>query len=468
MKNINQIIQVALSAFCIAATIGISHAQDASFKVPEYEKFTLPNGLTVYLMEQHEVPTINVSAIVPAGAIYDGEQSGLASLTAAGLQHGTKSFTKSQIEEELDFIGARMNTYASKEYAGISSKFASKDQDKVMPILVDVLTRPVFDEEEFVKEQKRVLSGLERAKESPRSVINAYWDKFLFDDHVYGNAVSGSPLTVGAFKAEDLRSFYKANYSPTGSAIAMVGAFDTEQMKQKISDLFKHWENNGEQKPNVAAHPVPEVASNRVLLVNKEDARETTFLIGGMGVQRDNPDYVAIQVVNTVFGGRFTSWLNDELRVNSGLTYGANSNFNPLKNSGTFAISTFTANNTTEETIDLALQVLDRLHTQGIDDETLTSAKNYVKGQFPPKYETSGQLAGLLTQMFWYDFDESYINNFQSNVEGLTTGKAKDIVKQYFPKENLQFLLIGKADEIRPIAAKLGDVTEKDIKSDGF
>jgi zinc protease len=205
-----------------------------------------------------------------------------------------------------------------------------------------------------------------------------------------------------------------------------------------------------------------------VLLVNKEDARETTFLIGGMGVQRDNPDYVAIQVVNTVFGGRFTSWLNDELRVNSGLTYGANSNFNPLKNSGTFAISTFTANNTTEETIDLALQVLDRLHTQGIDNETLTSAKNYVKGQFPPKYETPGQLAGLLTQMFWYDFDESYINNFQSNVEGLTTGKAKEIVEQYFPKENLQFLLIGKADEIKPIAAKLGDVTEKDIKSDGF
>lgn len=468
MKKINQILWVAVTALCISASIGVSHAQDASFKVPEYEKFILPNGLTVYLMEQHEVPTISVSAIVPAGAIYDGKQSGLASLTASGLLHGTKNFTKSQIEEELDFIGARMNTYASKEYAGISSKFASKDQDKVLPILVEVLTSPVFDELEFAKEQKRVLSRLERDKESPRSVIDSYWDKFLFDEHVYGNAVSGSPSTVGVFKAADLQSFYTANYSPNGSALAIVGAFDTPQMKQKISELFQNWETKEKQQSDIAIQPVSSFNSNRVLLVNKEDARETTFQIGSLGVKRDNPDYVAIQVVNTVFGGRFTSWLNDELRVNTGLTYGAGSYFSPLKNSGTFEISTFTANETTEETIDRTLQVLDRLHTEGIDDETLTSAKNYVKGQFPPKYETSGQLASLLTQMFWYDFDESYINNFQSNVEGLTTAKAKEIVGQYFPKENLQFLLIGKAEDIRPIASKLGTVTEKDIKADGF
>ena len=204
------------------------------------------------------------------------------------------------------------------------------------------------------------------------------------------------------------------------------------------------------------------------MLINKEDARETTFLIGGLGIRRDNPDYVAIDVVNTVFGGRFTSWLNDELRVNSGLTYGANSRFTPLKNSGTFAVSTFTATKTTGQTIDKALEVLDRLHKNGIDDETLTSAKNYVKGQFPPRYETAGQLAGLLTQMFWYGFDESYINNFQNNVDGLTSAKAKEIIAKYFPKDKLQFVLVGKSADIKKIAEKYGPVTEKQIKADGF
>jgi predicted Zn-dependent peptidase len=239
-------------------------------------------------------------------------------------------------------------------------------------------------------------------------------------------------------------------------------------MKARLETLFRPWKASVGLKKNEAAAAVLPAATNRVLLVNKEDARETTLLIGGLGIRRDNPDFVAIEVVNTVFGGRFTSWLNDELRVNSGLTYGANSRFTPLKNSGTFAISTFTANKTTEATIDKSLQVLDSLHKKGFDDKTLASAKNYVKGQFPPRYETAGQLAGLLTQMFWYGFDESFINNFQSNVDGLTAAKSKEIINKYFPKDNLQFVLVGKSEEIRKIAQKYGAVTEKEIKEDGF
>src|SRR5690606_33402232 len=106
----------------------------------------------------------------------------------------------------------------------------------------------------------------------------------------------------------------------------------------------------------------------------------------------------------------------------------------------------FTANKTTAATIDKALQVLDSLHKNGFDDKTLASAKNYVKGQFPPRYETSGQLAGLLTQMFWYGFDESFINNFEKNVDGLSIAKSKEIINKYFPKDKLQFVVIGKSD----------------------
>lgn len=464
LKNI----LVALIAVASFAPLGNAQTKSGAFKLPAYEKFTLPNGLSVYLMEQHEVPVISVSAIVPAGAIYDGEKSGLASMTASGLQYGTKSFTKEKIETELDFIGARLNTYANKESAGLSARFAGKDQDKVFPILKEVLADPVFNEQEFEKEKKRVLSDLERAKESPRNVIGDYWDKFMFGNHVYGNAVSGNPATVGKFKVTDLKTFYNANYNPAGSALAIVGDFNSKIMKAKISKLFSGWKKLQTAQQNLASSPVPAIQSNRVLLVNKDDARETTFLIGGPGIRRDNPDYVALQVVNTVFGGRFTSWLNDELRVNSGLTYGARSSFAPLKNAGTFSISTFTASKTTEPAIDKALEVLKRLHEKGIDEETLASAKNYVKGQFPPNYETSGQLAGLLTQMFWYGFDESFINNFQSNVDNLTSAKTKEIINKYFPKDKLQFVLVGKADEIKKIAEKYGPVTVKQIKADGF
>lgn len=455
MKRIN--ILILFSALFVLQ----SHAQD--FKLPPYQKFTLKNGLTVYLMEQHEVPVINVSVILPAGAIYDGEKAGLASLTASGLKYGTVNFPKTKLDEELDFIGATINTFASKESASLSAKFAAKDKDKVINIIKEILTQPVFDNTEFEKEKKRVLVGLEQAKESPRAVIGSYFDKFMYGDHVYGNIVQGKISTVSALTADDLKKFYKENYIPNGSAIAIAGDFNTIDMKSLITKLFTSWPAGKQSQANLAAKPITNPGGNRVLLINKDDAKETTFYIGAPGISRNNPDYVAIEVVNTLFGGRFTSMLNDELRVNTGLTYGANSRFNPLKNAGTFAISTFTASKNTEAAIDKALEVLNKLHNTDID---ITSAKNYVKGQFPPRYETSGQLANLLTQMFWYGFNESFINNFQKNVDGLTIEKARQIITKYFPKDKLQFVIVGKAADIKKIIEKYGPVTETNINEE--
>jgi predicted Zn-dependent peptidase len=441
-------------------------AQTGTFRLPSYEKLMLKNGLTVYLMEQHEVPLISVSAIFPAGAIYDSaHKSGLAALTAKALLHGTKTKTKVQIEEELDYIGASVNTYASKEAAGLTAKFAAKDGEKVLRLISELLLAPTFPPAEFEKEKKLALAGLDQAKESPRNVIGQYYDQLLYGNHVYANPENGRSSTVARLTAADARRFYQRNYIPNGSAISVVGDFSTAEMKSRLTRLLEGWAR-GQVPVNAANAALAPVADPRVMLVNKNDARETTFYIGGPGVPRNNPDYVAIEVVNTLFGGRFTSWLNDELRVNTGLTYGAYSNFSRLKSAGTFAISTFTATKNTEAAIDKTLEVLQRLHTQGIDEKTLTSAKNYVKGQFPPRYETSGQLAGLLTQMFWYGFDESFINNFQKTVDELTVDKAKQIVSKYFPKGNLQFVLIGKGDDIRKIAAKYGKVTEVQIKED--
>ncbi|WP_290709680.1 insulinase family protein, partial [Flavihumibacter sp. CACIAM 22H1] len=167
-----------------------------AFKLPAYQKFTLKNGLTVYLMEQHEVPMISVSAILPAGAIFDGQQAGLASLTAAALQHGTKSYSKQELDGAIDFIGASLSSYANKEYAGLSSSFASKDMEKMMGILSEVLTAPRFDTSEFSKEKRRTLIRLDQLKESPRNVIGPYFDQFLYGDHVYGTIVSGTTASV--------------------------------------------------------------------------------------------------------------------------------------------------------------------------------------------------------------------------------------------------------------------------------
>ena len=454
---------IYILAICLFTSIA-SNAQ--SYKLPQYEKFKLKNGLTVYLMEQHEVPIISVSAILPAGAIYDGEKSGLASLTATALKHGTQNFNKSKLDEELDFLGASIGTSASKESASLSARMAAKDKDKVLNLFKEVLLQPTFDAAEFEKEKKRLLVSLEQQKESPRSVIGSQFDKFLYGDHVYGNIVQGKISTVTALTADDVKKFYAENYLPEGSAISVAGDFKTAEMKTMITNLFSEWKKGTKPQVNLASKLINKPTKQQVLLVNKDDAKETTFIIGAPGISRNNPDFVAVDVINTLFGGRFTSMLNDELRVNTGLTYGANSRFTALKNGGSFVISTFTAGKTTEPAIDKALEVLNKLHKDGIDEKGLTSAKNYVKGQFPPRYETAGQLANLMTQMFWYNFDESFINNFEKNVDGLTLDKAKEIIAKYFPKDKLQFVLVGKSADIKKIAEKYGPVTEVQIKEE--
>jgi zinc protease len=451
----------------LLAIIPVSVMAQNNFKVPSYEKFKLKNGLTIYLMEQHEVPLINVSAVFDAGSIHDGASYGLAGLTADGLLFGTNKYSKAQIEEMTDFVGASVSTYASKDNSGLTSSFAVKDQDKLFDIIQQVIMYPVFDASEFNKHKERTLLELDQQKESPRSVIGNYFNTLVFKNFPYSTPGNGIKSTVEKISADDARTFYKNNYTTGKGAIAIVGDFKTADMKKRITSMFGKWKTT-ESRMIKRVAPDLEFDKSRVLLVNKDDARETTFLIGGKGIDYSSNDYVPVLVVNTILGGRFTSWLNDALRVNSGLTYGANSRFSRYKYAGTFAISTFTKNSTTVPAVDIALGVLDSLHKSGIDETTLASAKAYVKGDFPPNYESSGALADLLTDMFVYNFDESYINTFQTKVDNLTTSQVKEIIANYFPKDKLQFVMIGKASEIKEQVKKYGEVTQKEIKEEGF
>jgi predicted Zn-dependent peptidase len=462
MRNKN----IALSLLgLLIAVANIASAQD--FKLPKYEKVKLPNGLTLYLMEQHEVPLISTSMVFPAGTIYEpAGKAGLAGVTADALMFGAGNRSKQQIEEELDFVGANLNTWANKETGNIYASFAKKDTDLVLGIIKDMLVKPQFNAEEWQKLQTRRSAEYDQMKESPRSVINDYYDAFVFAGHPYAMSSSGTKAGLESITTDDIRQFYQ-QYSPKQAAMAVVGDFNSKEMKKRVENLFKDWKPKTSAKP-VKLEATSQPSSSRVLLVNKPDARETTFYIGGPGVKRSNPDYVSIQVLNTILGGRFTSWLNDELRVNSGLTYGARSSFGSFKEGGKFVISTFTKNESTEEAVDLALKTYGRMHGQGIDEATLESAKNYVQGQYPPRYETAGSLASLLTDMYWYGFDENFINTFQEKVGKLDVAEANRIANTYFPKENLQFVLIGKAEDLRELAKKWGEVTEKEITADGF
>gem|GEM_PF-119252 len=453
---------LALAGVCAAGA-----AQAADFRLPAFETATLPNGLTLYLMERHEVPLVAVRAVVKAGAVNDARQAGLADLTGDALLLGTAHHSKAQIDEAFDFRGATLAEATSPDASTIAASFKREDGAALLPLFAEVVRAPSFDRQELAKLQARKVNELKQAKERPRSVVLNYFRAMLYGAAPYANPPAGTTATMAALTQGHVQSFHQRFYRPDNAALVVVGDFKAAEMKAQLASLFGSWQASG-PAPAAQDNGQPAAPKARVWLVDKPDAIETTFLIGGPGIARNDPDYVPLQVLNTVLGGRFTSWLNDELRVNSGLTYGARSEFMPLTQSGVFAISSFTALPKTEAALDLALKTYQRLWDQGIDAATLESAKAYVKGQFPPRFETSAQLAGLLGEMYVSKVDRAQIDHFMRDVDSLTPARAKELVARHFPRQNLQLVLIGKAEAIRKLAAKYGAVTELEIGADGF
>jgi len=460
IKTIKKIFTTCL--LCIVA----NNAVYASFKLPKYETYTLKNGLQVYLMQQSEVPMIDMSLVIKAGSINDGKTYGLANLTGEAVQFGTATMSKADVEDAMAFVGAELSSITSKEMTRLSLSFAKRDIEQLLPIFSALALTPSFDKSEFNKFKSRFLSLLTQRKESPRGVISDAFNRLYFGQHPYGNPLSGDEESVSKLKLDDVKGFYKNFYTPKNSALVIVGDFNKTTIKTTVNKYFGLWK--GEQPKSDLVPFISAPQQSNVLLINKEDAIETTFYIGGKGISANHPDAVAVQVINTILGGRFTSWLNDELRVNSGLTYGARSRFNSYQYAGSFTISTFTKKATTFEAIDLAKKTYQRLWEKGIDKETLDSAKAYVKGQFPPRYETSTQLSRLLARMWALDLDNSFINDFETNVDSMDVAKANEVARRVFPAKNLQYVLVGKASDIRDKAKSYGQLKEVDIKDLSF
>jgi zinc protease len=466
----NKRMLVLFMSLFIGLAVLQSEAQESlSFEVPEYTVETLDNGLTVYLMERRAVPLIYVNMVFDAGAINDGDSYGLANLTADALMFGAGERSKAEIEELVDFYGASLGSGGGSESAEVNASFATEDAEVFFPLLKDVVLAPRFDEEEFAKHVSLLKMRLERAKESPNAVIGTYYNKFIYGDHPYGNPVSGTIPSVSEITLESVKQFYNSYYRPETAAIILVGDFETAAMLETVKQYFGEWEVSTPEpaRADVSFDSAP-YEKSRVLIIDKPDSVQTTFVIGCKGVAMSHADFVGINLVNTILGGRFTSWLNTELRIKSGLSYGARSNWDMRKEGGVFAASSFTATPTTGKALELAVATLKRLHETGIDAETLQSGKNYTKGNFPRSYESPGQLANLLTSMHVYGLDDSFINDFYAKLDAVTAEKVESIIAEHYPAESFQIVLAGKAEAIKDIAAEFGDVTVVSIYDDEY
>ena len=447
----------------------VAASAGADVALPEYERVELENGVVLLLSEKHDVPLVGLEAHVRGGAIQDPDGlNGLANLLAGMLEKGAAERDAASFAEAVGAVGGKLSATAGLESIRISADFMARDAELMIELVTDMLRRPTLDADEMTRLRDRAVNLIKAAKGSnPGNLLPGYGSAFLFGEHPYGNPIGGSEESLARITHEDLLAFYENHVGGDRLIVAAVGDFNAEAMKIRLAEAFGDWQGAAAE---AEAAPVAEKhVGRKVLLIDKPGATQTYFWLGNIGVAVDYPLRAELNLANTVFGGRFTSMLNTELRVKAGLTYSARSVLMRPATPGSVVISSFTETGTTSEAIDLALEVLDELRDSGIDEDTIDSARNYIMGQFPVRLETASQLAAQFAMLERYGLDMAFVNDYVESlgvVDAMTI--AATISAVYPSTEDLVFILIGDAALIREAASQYGPITEMSISEPRF
>lgn len=454
--------------FAVLLAVMAPLASAAGIKLPEYETLKLDNGTTVLLMRKPDVPLIAAQVVVRGGALADADgKEGTASILAELMSKGAGKRDALGFAQALDGVGGRLNLAAGREAIYASAEFLARDADLMLSLLADALQRPTLAAAEFDKLRTRAIQSLAAAKDGdPRNLITTYGQAWLFRGHPYGRPAEGDERSLAALTLEDLKAFYRDQMGGDRTTIAIAGDFDPAAMRKALQGTFGTWRKAAGTLPEVA--PKLRETGRRVLLVDKPGATQTYFWAGNVGVSEHDPARAAQDLVQTVFGGRFTSMLNTELRIKSGLSYGASASLQRYAQPGGAAFSSFTRTDATGQALDLAFATLARLHAEGIDAETLASAKRYVLGQFAPDYETAAQLSSAIAELDLYGQSRERIDGYGAEIEAATPADVAAARAVFAAGDNTLLVAIGDAAKIRDAVAKYGPVTEMKIADPGF
>ena len=446
-----------------------SPARALEVNLPTHERVELPNGAVLILSEKRDVPLVGLEAIVRGGAVTDPDGlNGLASLLATAMQYGAGARDAAAFAEAVEAVGGELDTSAGLEALYISADFMARDAELMIELVADMLQRPTLAEDDVNKLRDRSIDMIKAAKGgNPGQLLPDYGNAFIFGAHAYGNPVDGSETTLAAIDHESLLQYYEDFVGGDRLIISVVGDFNMEAMKARLTQAFGAWRAAAAPLPTLSA--ADKLTGRKVLLIDAPGATQTYFWLGNLGVSITYPRRAELNLANTVFGGRFTSMLNTELRVKEGLTYGARSTLQRPSLPGAFVISSFTETGTTVDAIDLALDVLGTFRRSGLDEEMMLSARNYIMGQFPPRLETAAQIAWQLAMLEQFGLESSYVDSYGAALAAATIESVGAVIDEVYPSaDDLSLILIGDAGAIRDAVAEYGPVTEMSINEPRF
>jgi predicted Zn-dependent peptidase len=441
-----------------------------AFKLPTPEKLTLRNGITVYYLKNADFPLVSFRMwIRGAGSVLEpADLEGVANLSADLLLKGTPSRDADAIAEAVDFLGARLDISAQDEYASVSAESLAEHFPKLMEITADCLINPLFKEDEFTKERKKRIDSLKAVKDNPRLAVRYYFQKAYFGNHPMGHLASGTETSLQKMTLADMKNYYQKAFRPDQSIAAVVGNIDKPKLLELLNATIGRWTKPAGAALALNIPALPKPKGPKLILVDKSDATQAYWILGAPGYAVGDKITPQAAVMNTLFGGRFTSWLSTELRIKRGLTYGAGSNFQTWSAGGIFSASSYTRNEKIGEMLDIVFDLLKKARKEGFAAEEITSARNYIQGQFPPTLETNASKANAYVRLAFHNLGFDYYDQYLAKVQAVSGQEAKDAAVTLIPDKDFVLVVVGKTAEIKKQLEKFGTWTEKKITDPDF
>jgi zinc protease len=422
-----------------------------ALKLPPFQKQKLSNGLAVLIVEQHEVPIVQVNLIVRAGAAADpAGRFGVASMTSAMLDEGAGTKSALELADAIEFLGADLSTTSSFAYSAVRMSVPVARLGDALPLLAEVAVRPSFPAEELERLRKERLTALLQARDDPAAIVGVAFPRLVFGTtHRYGTATGGTAAELKAMTLDDLRAFHRTYYRPEHATLIVAGDVTQTTVVPQLEKVFGSWKGPADATA-IATVPEPkQLAKRQIYLIDKPGAAQSQIRIGWVGVPRSTPDFPTLEVLNTILGGAFTSRLNQNLREVHGYSYGARSIFDTRLSNGLFYA---TAGVQTDKTAEALREFFNEFGgmLKPIPGEELQKAKNYVAYGFPAEFETSSDLARKVEEQVVYSLPEEYFPSFVRAVTQVGNPDVQKAAARYIQPDKFAVVIVGDQKVIEP------------------
>ena len=428
-------------------------------RFPRAVESKLANGLTVLVLESHRTPNVVIDLAIPASSLSDpADVPGVADATADLLRLGTKKHDSKSLAEALAENGVTItsNVGFGSRSTHVSLRTLSDNLDTALEFLTEVLLTPSFPTDELDKWKQRQLAQLQNARTNPGFIANERMYRLLYDD---ARAVTApTPESVRKLTRDHLVAFYNTHYKPSAALLGVAGDVSGKTIAAKLEKTFSSWSAGSSQQPKVSFRDP--IQQGKIVLIDRPNSVQSQINIANLAINRQNPDYVACQVMNRVLGGGPAARLFRNIREDKGYTYGIGSNFTALAYLHHFSMSTSVRTEVTGPALMEILKEFHDIHDREVPAEELENAKRAMVASFALSLESTGAVLSQLMLLKEYGFPADYWDRYGERVMAVTAADVQRLARKYVPIANAQAVFVGYAAKIRETLKKIGPIEE--------